>query len=187
MFWWKLIWLNLLFLAAKDMHIFMMKWYEKFPEFKSRELFLTGESYAGLPLEWGFNSGFVIIVKGNLFANLFSILGFYKNSYENEKRRGISYIISEASVSTNPLIVGNSSHHQSFEQNLPLFIPMRRVYFAETLQKVPSKLHVCTWKIGCNNKILCPIQVFYHNKIEYYICEWRFLWLWKINWFFHII
>ncbi|XP_022766311.1 serine carboxypeptidase-like 42 isoform X2 [Durio zibethinus] len=33
--------------TAKDMHIFMMKWYEKFPEFKSRELFLTGESYAG--------------------------------------------------------------------------------------------------------------------------------------------
>ncbi|XWS75299.1 hypothetical protein CRYUN_Cryun01aG0074600 [Craigia yunnanensis] len=31
---------------AKDMHIFMMKWNEKFPEFKSRELFLTGESYA---------------------------------------------------------------------------------------------------------------------------------------------
>ncbi|XVF64405.1 hypothetical protein PTKIN_Ptkin09bG0166500 [Pterospermum kingtungense] len=33
--------------TAKDLHIFMMKWYEKFPEFKSRELFLTGESYAG--------------------------------------------------------------------------------------------------------------------------------------------
>ncbi|XWS23599.1 hypothetical protein CRYUN_Cryun28dG0028700 [Craigia yunnanensis] len=33
--------------TAKDMHIFMMKWYGKFPEFKSRELFLTGESYAG--------------------------------------------------------------------------------------------------------------------------------------------
>lgn len=33
--------------TAKDMYIFMMKWYEKFPEFKSRELFLTGESYAG--------------------------------------------------------------------------------------------------------------------------------------------
>ncbi|OMP06724.1 Peptidase S10, serine carboxypeptidase [Corchorus olitorius] len=33
--------------TAMDMHIFMMKWYEKFPEFKSRELFLTGESYAG--------------------------------------------------------------------------------------------------------------------------------------------
>ncbi|XVF37108.1 hypothetical protein REPUB_Repub19eG0117200 [Reevesia pubescens] len=33
--------------TANDMHIFMMKWYEKFPEFKSRELFLTGESYAG--------------------------------------------------------------------------------------------------------------------------------------------
>ncbi|EOY16623.1 Serine carboxypeptidase-like 42 isoform 2 [Theobroma cacao] len=33
--------------TAKDMHIFMMNWYEKFPEFKSRELFLTGESYAG--------------------------------------------------------------------------------------------------------------------------------------------
>ncbi|KDO83616.1 hypothetical protein CISIN_1g0117641mg, partial [Citrus sinensis] len=33
--------------TARDMHVFMMNWYEKFPEFKSRELFLTGESYAG--------------------------------------------------------------------------------------------------------------------------------------------
>ncbi|KAK1371238.1 Carboxypeptidase [Heracleum sosnowskyi] len=33
--------------TAMDMHMFMMKWLEKFPAFKSRELFLTGESYAG--------------------------------------------------------------------------------------------------------------------------------------------
>lgn len=36
-----------MFLAAKDMHIFLLKWFEKFPSFKSRDLFLTGESYAG--------------------------------------------------------------------------------------------------------------------------------------------
>ncbi|ONK77408.1 uncharacterized protein A4U43_C02F6220 [Asparagus officinalis] len=33
--------------TANDMHIFLMRWYDKFPEFKSRGLFLTGESYAG--------------------------------------------------------------------------------------------------------------------------------------------
>ncbi|GLT32196.1 hypothetical protein SLA2020_068810 [Shorea laevis] len=33
--------------TAMDMHVFMLKWYDKFPELKSRELFLTGESYAG--------------------------------------------------------------------------------------------------------------------------------------------
>ncbi|XP_074334598.1 serine carboxypeptidase-like 42 isoform X2 [Apium graveolens] len=33
--------------TAMDMHMFMMKWLEKFPAFKSRDLFLTGESYAG--------------------------------------------------------------------------------------------------------------------------------------------
>ncbi|KAK9943772.1 hypothetical protein M0R45_009369 [Rubus argutus] len=33
--------------TASDMHTFLLKWYEKFPAFKSRELFLTGESYAG--------------------------------------------------------------------------------------------------------------------------------------------
>ncbi|XP_020106442.1 serine carboxypeptidase-like 42 [Ananas comosus] len=33
--------------AAKDMYVFLLRWYEKFPELKSRALFLTGESYAG--------------------------------------------------------------------------------------------------------------------------------------------
>lgn len=33
--------------AAEDNLKFLLGWFEKFPEYKSRPLFLTGESYAG--------------------------------------------------------------------------------------------------------------------------------------------
>ncbi|XP_006307408.2 serine carboxypeptidase-like 44 [Capsella rubella] len=33
--------------TAKDMLMFMLRWLEKFPQFKTRNLFLAGESYAG--------------------------------------------------------------------------------------------------------------------------------------------
>lgn len=34
-------------MTAKDMLVFMLRWFEKFPELKTQHLFLSGESYAG--------------------------------------------------------------------------------------------------------------------------------------------
>lgn len=34
-------------ILAKDMLVFLLRWLEKFPEFRTRNLFLAGESYAG--------------------------------------------------------------------------------------------------------------------------------------------
>lgn len=46
-----LIVLDVLNVLANDMRTFLLQWYKKFPELSSRDLFLTGESYAGLRLE----------------------------------------------------------------------------------------------------------------------------------------
>ena len=34
-------------ITAKDAYIFLINWLERFPEYKSREFFITGESYGG--------------------------------------------------------------------------------------------------------------------------------------------
>ena len=36
------------YIVAKDSLVFLTKWLERFPQYKEREFYLTGESYAGL-------------------------------------------------------------------------------------------------------------------------------------------
>lgn len=33
--------------TAEDNHVFILNWLERFPEYKNRDLYLSGESYAG--------------------------------------------------------------------------------------------------------------------------------------------
>ena len=34
-------------ITARDSYTFLLKWLERFPQYKTRDLFITGESYAG--------------------------------------------------------------------------------------------------------------------------------------------
>jgi len=67
-----------LLLTAKDMHMFFLKWNDKFPEFKSRELFLTGESYVGVTKCFEkFHFRFILVIvtknfKGHPFVRMLS-------------------------------------------------------------------------------------------------------------------
>jgi carboxypeptidase C (cathepsin A) len=36
------------FSSAQDNFVFLQNWFLKFPEYKNRDLFITGESYAGV-------------------------------------------------------------------------------------------------------------------------------------------
>lgn len=38
--------------TAADSYTFLVNWFERFPEYKSREFFLAGESYAGHYIPW---------------------------------------------------------------------------------------------------------------------------------------
>ena len=33
--------------AADDAHAFLVKWFERFPQYKGRDFYIMGESYAG--------------------------------------------------------------------------------------------------------------------------------------------
>ena len=37
----------IIFFAAEDNLLFLHGWFDKFPEYKTRDLYVTGESYAG--------------------------------------------------------------------------------------------------------------------------------------------
>ncbi|KAF1867927.1 hypothetical protein Lal_00042441 [Lupinus albus] len=75
--------------TANDLVVFFLKWYEKFPSYKSRELFLTGESYAGhyIPqladalLNFNANStDFKFNIKGVAIGNPLLKLGSFRQS-----------------------------------------------------------------------------------------------------------
>lgn len=64
------------FETANDMLVFLLRWFDKFPELKSRELFLTGESYAGVFSTISLRNGYETLNKLLIDWNV----GFFKTS-----------------------------------------------------------------------------------------------------------
>lgn len=54
-------------LTAEDAYVFLVKWFERFPQYKHREFYIAGESYAGY-YYW-----FLFIWKPFLFTKQFSV------------------------------------------------------------------------------------------------------------------
>lgn len=49
---WLLKLLSSLVSKARDNLVFLQRWFDKFPQYKGRDLFITGESYAGTYISW---------------------------------------------------------------------------------------------------------------------------------------
>lgn len=57
MFYWHVF----VFQTASDMLVFLLRWFDKFPELKARHFFLTGESYAGVFYGFDFIRNYFIL------------------------------------------------------------------------------------------------------------------------------
>jgi serine carboxypeptidase-like clade 2 len=48
--------------AAEDAYIFLVNWFERFPQYKHREFYIAGESYAGESI---FDNGILVCAMNN--------------------------------------------------------------------------------------------------------------------------
>lgn len=61
------IWCHFFSFVAEDAYSFLVNWFKRFPQYKGREFYISGESYAGIS-RYELTKSYFLIVNKEQFA-----------------------------------------------------------------------------------------------------------------------